>query len=246
MQLEHVPLLQVQLDLYALPRGMERFRAYLQKMTGGTDDLALPLVSMNPMGREHVARRVEEWLGLGAEEAAASAAAEAEARLRDSEGHFRTGLVMADDVRGGWTNRYTTDAAQRFEGAPIWKRGWITTLLWASEAADLARLRVEVMASAYRAAYSLRHGPPKTLRDRMAQEGRAARFASAPLRLEPRALERARAILHPLLDSESYPVCFAALYGDEAASQLGYDPLGLPPFAGFAVALDDAPRESGS
>lgn len=34
MKLEFVPLLQVQRDLYRLPRGMERFRAYLQTMAG--------------------------------------------------------------------------------------------------------------------------------------------------------------------------------------------------------------------
>jgi hypothetical protein len=32
---------------------------------------------------------------------------------------------------------------------------------------------------------------------------------------------------------------FAALYGDDAADQLGYQPLGLPPRAGFGVALAD-------
>ena len=32
---------------------------------------------------------------------------------------------------------------------------------------------------------------------------------------------------------------FAALYGDEAAEQLGYQRLGLPPRAGFELALSD-------
>ena len=51
MKLELTPLLHVQRELYRVARGFERFRAYLQTMTGGTDDLVLPLVALNPMGQ---------------------------------------------------------------------------------------------------------------------------------------------------------------------------------------------------
>ena len=39
MQLDYVPLLQIQRDLYGIPRGMERFRTYLRTMINddGTD-----------------------------------------------------------------------------------------------------------------------------------------------------------------------------------------------------------------
>jgi hypothetical protein len=43
MNLSFVPLLQVQRDLYAMPRGMERFREYIRTMVDEeTGDLALP------------------------------------------------------------------------------------------------------------------------------------------------------------------------------------------------------------
>ena len=45
-----------------------------------------------------------------------------------------------------------------------------------------------------------------------------------------------REALRPYLDSLSYRACFAAMFGDEAGMQLGYPPLGLPPWAGFEVA----------
>ena len=38
----------------------------------------------------------------------------------------------------------------------------------------------------------------------------------------------------------TYPLAFASMYGDAAADQLGYRPLGLPPRAGFEVAVADA------
>lgn len=50
MRLTYTPLLQTQRDLYDLPRGRERFDAYLQAMRGSlADDISLPLSAMNPM-----------------------------------------------------------------------------------------------------------------------------------------------------------------------------------------------------
>ncbi len=44
-----MPLLEVQRQLYDIPLGSERFRAYLQTLTGGTGEMVLPLALMNPM-----------------------------------------------------------------------------------------------------------------------------------------------------------------------------------------------------
>ena len=74
MKLSFLPLLQVQRDLYALPRGMERFREYIKTMTDPeTGDLALPLVAMNPMGKDHVPALIDQYLALGAEQIAQDA-----------------------------------------------------------------------------------------------------------------------------------------------------------------------------
>jgi hypothetical protein len=63
MTLEYVPLLQVQRDLYALPRDRTRFDAYLATMRdSATGDLALPLVAMNPMAKEHVPALLDRYL----------------------------------------------------------------------------------------------------------------------------------------------------------------------------------------
>ncbi|MCB0062226.1 MAG: hypothetical protein KDE19_08930 [Caldilineaceae bacterium] len=112
MKIEHIPLLQIQLELHERPRDMARFREYLRTIFGGDvseeNDVPqlVPLIAMNPMGREHVA-------------------------------------------------------------------------------------------------------------------------------------DRLRQLLAPYLDSEHYPTCMAAIFGDEAARTLGYSPLGLSNYAGIAVALAD-------
>src|SRR5204863_406485 len=47
---------------------MARFREYIKTMTDAeTGDLALPLVAMNPMGKDHIPALIDEYIALGAE-----------------------------------------------------------------------------------------------------------------------------------------------------------------------------------
>jgi hypothetical protein len=256
MQIEHVPLLKIQRDLHEMPRGMERFQEYLRVMLNEEgDDLGLvPLVMMNPMGREHVAERLDELLALGADEIATEVVAEATVRLLEwtsaDKRTYKHGLVIVDDLRGGWTNRYTTDAGQRIGvgsskppqpgSAKEARLNWISTILWVSETPTAAQIRAAILVSIYRIAYIRRHGLAQTLGEIMAQEGAAAAFAGTQPHLDADDLEYSRQVLQPLLHESAYPICMAALYGDEAARTLGYEPLGLSDRAGLAVAVADA------
>ena len=241
-----LPLLHTQRELYRIPRGWERFRAYLQTITQGTDAIVVPLLHMNPMGKEHVAEKLDQILALGAEEIATAALAEAERRLARVEGRLEVGLVVVDDAQGGWTNRYLTEAGMRFptpsrRESYALRKGWAIVPIWTSEDWDREGLRAAVLAETYRALHLKRHGPPRTLREMMRQEGLTVAFVGtrAPS-LAPDELEYVRDIITPHLDSDRFPTAFACLYADEAALSVGYPPLGLPPRAGFAVALDDA------
>lgn len=213
MDLEFLPLLPVHRELYSMPRGMERFRAYLARMTGGSGDLALPLVSMNPMGKEHLLAAVEAWIACGAEDAAQRAVREAAARFAVVPGRLRIGLVLADDVAGGWTNRWTTDYAHRFESAALYRRDFAVGLLWVSQTPSAALAAAAVAQSVARALYQREHGPARTLREKLDQE----RFAGVAVGAVP---ER-------YLEATDAPTSFACLYGDEAAGSLGYSPLGV-------------------
>jgi hypothetical protein len=239
MHIEHIELLAKARELHNVPRGTERFREYIQLITGGGDDVdAPPLVAMNPMGREHVAARLDELIALGAERAAAEALREAERRLPDEPGTFKHGLALADDLRGGWTNRYTSEAGLLFGEDHGARRGWISTVLWVSDTPAPETVRAAVLCAAYRALHKRRLGPPKTLEQVLRQEGRAAAFAGLPQHLEPDDLAYSREVLQPYLCSDDYPTCFTAMFGDSAARAVGYPPLGLSDRAGFGVALN--------
>src|SRR5207302_3949347 len=146
--------------------------------------------------------------------AAAEAVGEAAQRFSHRADRLRVALVLADDVAGGWTNRWTTDFAHRFESAALYKRDFAVGLLWASEPPSAEHARATVRQSIGRAVYERDHGPARTLREKLEQE----RFASVPLDPPPPA---------EYLDATDAPTLFACLYGDEAAKSLGYSPLGV-------------------
>jgi hypothetical protein len=189
MRLDNVPLLWVQRELHDLPRGMGRFWQYLRTIWShdGTDGELLPQLFMNPMGQDHVTTLLDALLALDADGFAARAAADVASRLADVIGDCKLALVVADDLRGGGTNRYDSEFTLRFGRArprsragpkspigsdlPRWsKHLGLVCVLWTGEAPSGRAVREAVLTAAHRAAYVPRHGSARTLRDMLAQE----------------------------------------------------------------------------
>ena len=180
MKLEFVPMLEVQRDLYRIERGSGRFHEYLQTMLDPeTGELRLPLTMMNPMAKEHLPKYLDLLQAIGAEDAGARAVEEAPAKLGEEPGHYRVGIVVADDAGGGWTHRAASELMHLQGELALEKRGWITPILWSSETYGPPEIREEVLISIYRAIYVARRGAPRTLRDILLQEGSAMRLAGA-------------------------------------------------------------------
>ncbi len=265
MNLEYVPLVPIMRELQGIPRSMERFRTYLRTIfpRDETADQLLPLLAMNPMGKDHVTALLDALLAMDADGIAAAATAEAAARLADVPGDFKVGLVVADDLMGGWTNRYANEFTFRFgpddvrfrdnpAERPRWlKDAWVFGVLWSSEAPAERAVREAVLTAAYRVAYTHRHGPARTLRDMLAQEGQVMAEAgcTAPA-LDAEDIAFTREVLAPHLDATDMRTCVECLFGDAAGRTLGFTPRGLSPWAGLALALHDArsnePAPSGS
>jgi hypothetical protein len=248
MTLTFVPLLQVQRDLYALPRGMERFREYIRTMTDeATGDLALPLVAMNPMGKDHVPALIDEYLALGAETIASRAVVDAAGVDAAGGGKpsglppFKVGLVVSDDLKGGWTNRWASEFSHRIEYAAITRRGWIVGILWTSDSPSEQNVRDAVLTSIHRVGYLQTHAAPKTLGEMLDQEGYAMAHAgcTAPS-LDDDDLDYTRSVITPLRQATDRATVMACLFGDTAAKALGYEPRGLSDRAGLALALHGA------
>jgi hypothetical protein len=244
MTLTFVPLLRVQRELYAMPRGMERFREYIKTMVDAeTGDLALPLVAMNPMGKDHVPALIDEYLALGAEEIAEEAVRGA-GSLDPAGTSYKIALVVSDDLKGGWTNRWASEYSHRIEGAAITKRGWLVGILWTSEPASAQNVRDAVLTSIRRAEYLQTHATPTTLGEMLDQEGYAmARAGCTTPQLDDDDLAYTRSVITPHLGATDRATVIACMFGDRAAAALGYPPQGLSDRAGLALALSNARTE---
>jgi hypothetical protein len=241
MKLEFVPILSIAKEFYQVPLGMERFDAYIKAMGAYHDDIALvPMVGMNPMAKPHVSEKINELIALEVEAAIETELSNLEQAFMDFPGFFKVGICVADDVKGGWTNRYLNDCGSRFfEVCAIQKRPWVTVILWASETYTYQKIRAILQAQVFRTIYRLQFGDAKTLLEHLTQEGQALAFAQNTVKLEFDDLEYSREVIAPYLTSTHFPTIFASLYGDEAAKNVGYPALGLSSNAGFELALFD-------
>ena len=250
MKITYVPLLPVQQGLQALPRNYARFQQYLRTVMNAdrTGPELTPLLLANPMAKDHVTSLLDDLIRLDADGIAARSAAEASADLADEPGDLDAGLVVVDDLMGGWTNRYAAEYTIRFqsgpppENPPAWMtRSWVYGALWSSEPATEQAVREAMRAAIYRMAYVQRHGLARTLRDKLAQEGQvmAAAGCTAPT-LDGDDLAYTREVLIPYLDADDMRTAIECLFGDTAGATLGFTPRGLSPWAGLALALHDA------
>lgn len=265
MNLTYVPLIGIMRELHRIPRGnppdfngLRRFRQYLRTIFPADDtaDQLLPLIAMNPMGKDHVTDLLETLLAIDADSIAAAAVSEASEGLRDLPGEFNVGLVIADDLKGTFTNRFDYEFSLRFGSdrfrtsvspgkRPAWlKDEWITCTLWSSEAATEKTVRESVLTAIYRTAYRHAHGPARTLGEMLAQEGLVLAMAGCTVPcLDEEELTYTREVLTPFLNSADMPTSVACLFGDIAARSLGFAPFGLSPWAGLALALEQARRD---
>jgi hypothetical protein len=260
MRLDYVPLLHIQREIQGMPFGRERFRHYLRTIWNcyEADFELLPLLFANPMGKDHVTSLLDELLALGADQVAADAAIEASARLPDGPGEWKAAVVVVDDLKGGWTNRYdyefnlrfgTHDSRSAEEPAPRveiepprWSKFlWVTGVLWSSEPSSARAVREAMLTAVYRIAFVHEYGPARTLREMLTQEGQAMTMAGSDWpRLDDDDIAYTREVLAPHLDATDKRTCIECLFGDSAGRTLGFTPRGLSPWAGLAMALHDA------
>ncbi len=240
LRVELVPLLESARELYAMPRGPARFDAYIELGTKHTEEMQLPISVMNPMAKDHVLHYVEKLIEMDAEGAAKRSADDASASLSNVDEALLLAVVVADDLKGGWTNRTFTEFSHRYERQYEVDRGWAVTLLWTSEEPTEEIIRQRTFESIYRTLHERKHGAVHTLGEIMAREGLTMRFAGRTKSLyDDATLEQVREHVEPNRDSDKAPTVFASLYGDDIAESLGYPALGIPLQGGYELALHD-------
>lgn len=135
MTFEVAPVLSFFEALYQKPPSKKRFEEYIHKLQGPTKgNLNFPIGGFNPMAKEHALQKIKELKSLQAENIIAETLNELNKKIKSD--HSRTIKVilnLADDLKGGWTNRYTTDFDSKFKINALVTRNFCTPFFWTSE-----------------------------------------------------------------------------------------------------------------
>ncbi|MCX6018262.1 MAG: hypothetical protein NTZ50_07120 [Chloroflexi bacterium] len=232
MHITYISTLSEQRALYEKPRDMESFCWYLEQMLAGTDDVHLPITSVNPMGHAHFLHAVQALLAIDAEDVAERAAHAAAEELPDIGGPVKVFINLLDDRTSGWTNRTYTEFINHYgEAARTRKnqrRRFAGVWFWTSETCTVEKIHGATRDSLFRIAHQFTHGVPRTLREMLELDRAAFEFSGMRVAaLDVKELEYTRALIEPYLDAVDQPTCIAILFGDDAARACGYPPLGV-------------------
>src|SRR5262249_28090031 len=132
MKIEHVPLLATEGGLYYIPLRGGRVLEYCLGRSGGEDKPLVPV----PCVQSHAEASLDALIAIDAEAIARDVCARVARELAgiEPELSIKHAIVLADDLKGGWTNRWFNEAKDRLEGG-MEKYGWAVTLAWTSEEA---------------------------------------------------------------------------------------------------------------
>lgn len=231
MNFELIPIVDTMLDLYAKPRSKERFQEYISMLRDDIKgDLTLPIVGFNPMAKEHILQKLTELKELKAEYIIQETLESINVTLAQDKNHgaFKVVLNLADDLRGGWTNRYTTDYDSKFKINALVTRTFCTPFFWTSESYTEQLIRSRTLEYAFRTIYWLTNPKPKTLKDHIEQEIYVAEKSKLKSdNLDTNDFELMDNFYSKYQQSDDYGIVFNFLYGDNASKSLEFSVHGM-------------------
>ncbi len=231
MQFELLPVVDIMLDLYKKPRTTERFQEYLELLQGNTKgDLVIPIGGFNPMAKEHAFQKLKELKTLCAEALIQQTLDDVNKKIagENKDTVFKVALNLADDLKGGWTNRYTTDYDSKFAINALQRRNFCIPLFWTSEQFYPELIKTRTLQYACRTIYWLTHPKPKTLKDHVAQEKFVSKNAGILTeQKQTSSLESVAAFYTEHQHTDNYHIIFNFFYGDEASASLSFPRFGI-------------------
>ena len=224
MTIRVAPTLELMATVYALSKDggnrSARFLGYVDAAKHGA-----PISGYNPMTSKPVLATIDALLAMRAEERAERIANDVARELAFSD-DMQMHITVC--TPGFWTDRIGTEVHHRLAGndprAILW---------WCGEEPTPELFDAEVVAQTVRTIVTLRDGAPASLRAAVEQEGAACAMSGAV-----GAFDEGAADALAILESDtSLATMVGFLYGDEAATALGFTPLGLGDRVGYAHAV---------
>jgi hypothetical protein len=233
------PILQEIKEFYQNPISGERFVEYLKKLQGGSKgDMKLPIGGFNPMAKPHLLEKIADLEEINAEALMIDSLNEVNKSIsKDVKEEITVVLNLADDLLGGWTNRYTTDFDSKFKINALVNRSFCTPYFWTSEHYNAKEVKDRTREYAFRTIYWKQNGRLRTLEDHFLQEVFVAKNSTRKWGAEIGGeLVDLLLWLEEHRNSDDYSLIFNFFYGDEACQSLGYPTFGVGELTGFDVA----------
>ena len=230
MTFELLPTIDIMTDLYEKPRTFERFQEYLKTLRGDTKgDLAIPISGFNPMAKEHLLDRLKELKNLGAEQIIQEILNDLNGNnfSKNSNRNFKVAINLSDDLKGGWTNHFTSDYDSKFKINGLFSRNFCTPVFWTSENFTKDIIKERTLEYIFRTVYWLNNPKPKTLKEHLEQEIFVAIQAKSKGKFQNTDFKGLHKFYKDNQNTDNYHIIFNFFYGDKASASLEFPPYGI-------------------
>lgn len=227
------------IDFYQKPRDMARFKNYLQTLTGEDNSkMELPIMGFNPMAKEHVLAKLLALKALNVDKIIEETVAQINNNLKVlKDDKYKVVINLSDDLKGGWTDFFTTDYSCKFKIKNLAKRYFCVPFLWVSQEYNQENIRQVIQEFCYRTVYFTQNTLNETLEDHINQEIFIAKNTKSSTLLTKSEFEHLNVFYMTHKNSTHFPLILNFLYSDTASEKLGYPILGInTKMAGFEFA----------
>jgi hypothetical protein len=230
MKFELLPTTDMMINLYEKPLNVKRFKEYLKMLHGDTKgDLAIPISGYNPMAKGHLLDRLNELKSLDAEQIII----ETLNNLNDSHfskklnRNFKVVINLSDDLKGGWTNRFTSDYDSKFKINGLFSRNFCTPIFWTSEKFTKSIIRERTLEYIFRTVYWLTNPKPRTLKEHLEQEIFVATQTKSNCKVPETNIKGLDKFYKDNENTDDYHIIFNFFYGDKASASLEFPTYGI-------------------
>lgn len=230
MKFKLFPVLNRMIDFYHKPKGTDRFEAYLKMLKGASkDDIEIPIPYFNPMGKEHVLNKLLELKKLNVEEIIQQVLKEFNKNNpKKTSIEIKVAMSLADDLKGAWTNKYTTDYESKFKLNSYINRNFCIPVFWTSEEYNLNKLKRRTEEYCLRTLCWNKNHKPITLAEHITQEIFVAKHCKTstnkPMLRDFTFVDK---YYQKNKNTTNYSRIFNFLYGDNFCKELGYAEYGI-------------------
>lgn len=239
MKFEHLPVIDTMIALYQKPRDMFRFKDYLQTLTGGdNNNLELPIMGFNPMAKEHILEKLIALKTLNADKIIEETLEQINKNIKELDGDtFKVVLNVPDDLKGGWTDFYTSDYGCKFKIKNFANRHFCIPLFWSSDEISQESIKQIIVEFCYRTVYFKQNLINENLEDHVKQEIYVAQQSKSSSKLTKQEFDFLNVFYETHKNSAHFPLLLNFFYSDSASEKLGYPSLGIKTkMAGFEFA----------